>query len=57
MYAGVGVGVYKDCIDAADKCIRIKECYTPIAENVEAYKEAFTRWNNAFDALNGTFYK
>jgi len=57
MYAGVGVGVYKDCIDAAKKCIRIKQCYTPIAENVAIYNEAFTRWNRAFDALNGTFYK
>lgn len=57
MYAGVGVGIYKDCIDAAERCVRIKEFYEPIPKNVAVYKEAFKRWNEAFDALNGTFYK
>ena len=57
MYAGVGVGVYKDCLDAAEKCVRIKEVYNPIPENVAAYQEAFKRYNEAFDSLNGTFYK
>lgn len=57
MYAGVGVGVFKDCIDAAEKCVRVKEAYEPIPENVAEYKKAFERWNEAFDALNGTFYR
>ena len=57
MYAGVGVGVYKDCIDAANKCVRVKKSYKPIQENVEEYKAAFERWNEAFDALNGSFYR
>lgn len=57
MYAGVGVGVFKDCIDAAEKCVRVKEAYESILKNVEEYKKVFERWNEAFDALNGTFYK
>ena len=57
MYAGIGVGVYKDCLDAASRCVRVKEVYTPIPENVKAYKKAFEKWNEAFDALNGSFYK
>lgn len=57
MYSGIGVGVYKDCIDAANKCVRVSKVYKPILENVELYKESFNRWNEAFDALNGKYYK
>ena len=57
MYAGIGLGVYKDCIDAAKKCIRIKETYIPDKTAVKAYEEGFARYMNAFNALNGTFYK
>ncbi len=56
MYAGVGIGIFSDCIEAAEKCVKIKNVYEPIPENVAAYKIAFDRWINAFDALNGTFY-
>ena len=57
MYAGIGLGIYKDCIDAAQKCIRIKETYIPDETAVKAYEEGFARYMNAFNALNGTFYK
>lgn len=57
MYAGVGVGVYEDCFDAVEKCVRVKETYNPMPENVKVYKEAFARWKEAFDVLNGSFYK
>ena len=57
MYAGIGLGVYKDCIDAAKKCIRIKETYVPDETAVKAYEDGFNRYMNAFNALNGTFYK
>lgn len=35
MYAGIGLGIYKDCKDAAEKCIRIKETYVPNSDNVQ----------------------
>lgn len=57
MYAGVGINIYKDCAEAVEKCVRVKETYKPILENVKAYRKSFERWNEAFDALNGTFYK
>ena len=57
MYAGIGIGVYKDCEDAAQKCIRIKETYLPEPKAVAAYEEGFKRYMEAFNALNGTFYK
>ncbi len=57
MYAGIGLGVYKDCEDAANKCIRIRETYMPDQERVQAYEKGFQRYINAFNSLNGTFYK
>ena len=57
MYAGVGLGIYRDCIDASNKCVRIKETYIPNIEVAQVYQEAFARYNDAFDALNGTFYR
>lgn len=57
MYAGVGIGVYDDCLDAAEKCVRIKETYYPNPDHEQIYQEAFRRWSEAFDALHGTFYK
>ena len=57
MYAGIGIGVYKDCEDAAKKCIRIKETYKPNPKAVIAYEEGFKRYMDAFNALNGTFYR
>lgn len=56
MYAGIGLGIYKDCKDAAEKCIRIKETYVPDSDNVPVYEEGFNRYMRAFNALNGTFY-
>ena len=55
MYAGIGLGIYKDCMDAAEKCIRIKETYVPNSDNISVYEEGFSRYMRAFDALNGTF--
>lgn len=57
MYAGVGSGVYEDCIDAAEKCVHITKRFEPNTATFEAYGEAFKRWNKAYDALIGTFYK
>lgn len=57
MYAGIGIGIYKDCKDTAEKCIRIKETYVPNSDNVSVYEEGFNRYMRAVDALNGTFYK
>ncbi len=57
MYAGIGLGIYKDCEDAANKCIRVKETYMPNSEAVVIYEEGFERYMAAFNALNGTFYR
>ena len=57
LYAAVGMGLYKDCIEAAEKCVRIKQTFVPNPEAVEEYKKAYALWNEAFDTLNGTFYK
>ncbi len=57
MYAGIGLGIYRDCNDAAQRCVRVKQTYLPRAEAAAAYAEGFRRYLDAFDALNGSFYK
>ncbi len=57
MYAGIGIGLFKDCEDAAKQCIRIKETYIPNPKAAEAYENGFKRYMEAFSALNKTFYK
>ena len=56
MYASIGLGIYKDCQDAADHCIRISQTYLPRPDAVKAYEEGFERYMRAFNALNGTYY-
>lgn len=56
MYAGVGSGIYADCIDAAKKCVHITQKYIPNSNTFTAYEKALKRWNDAYDAIN-SFYK
>lgn len=56
LYAAVGLGLYEDCISASKQCVQIKKTFTPDPVAVEEYKKAYELWNQAFEALNGTFY-
>lgn len=57
MYAGIGLKLFKDCTEAAEKCVKIKTTYYPNPDAVQDYREGFSKYLNAFDALNQTFYK
>ena len=57
LYAGIGSGIYKDCQDAVTRAVKITQEFTPNPDNKDAYMEAFTRWCDAYDALDGRFYK
>lgn len=57
MYAGIGLGIYKNCEDAANKCIRVKQTYIPNPKVIEIYEAGFERYMEAFNTLNGRFYK
>ena len=51
LYAGVGVGVYKDCHEAA-KVARTTKEYTPNPENFAAYDAAYQKACDVYDALD-----
>ena len=55
LYAGVGVGVYKDCHEAA-KVARTTLEYTPNPDNFEAYDKAYKRFCDVYDALDGKIF-
>jgi xylulokinase len=56
LYAGVGVGVYKNCQEAAS-VVRIENTYEPNPANYEAYDEAYARFDVAYDALDEKVFK
>ncbi len=43
MCAGIGARIYKDTFDAVDKCIHIKEFFTPNLDNQEIYQKTFDK--------------
>ena len=57
MFAGIAGGVFRDCSEAIDRCVRLAKTYTPDAERHKVYAEAFERWCEAYMTVNGTFYK
>ena len=57
LYAGIGSGVYKDPHDAIGRAVKVTKQFDPNPANAAAYKEAYDRWVEAYDALNGRFYK
>jgi len=56
MCAGIGAGLYKDCRDAIDRCVRIAKTYVPNKSKVPVYEEAFQKWNRAYEVLNREIY-
>ncbi|MDR1044594.1 MAG: carbohydrate kinase [Candidatus Adiutrix sp.] len=52
MCAGIGAGVFRDINDAIGKCVKIDKSYLPDEKNIEAYDNAYSRWNNAYETLN-----
>jgi xylulokinase len=55
LYAGVGVGAYKNCHEAAS-VVRIENTYEPNPANYAAYDEAYARFGAAYDALDGKVF-
>lgn len=56
LYAGIGVGEYKDAHEAADRAVKITQTYYPNPDNYEAYDKAYRRFNDVYDALNGKIF-
>jgi len=56
MCAGIGAGLYKDCRDAINRCVRIEKTYIPNPSRIPYYEDAFIRWNKAYEVLNRDVY-
>ncbi|WXG42529.1 MAG: xylulokinase [Promethearchaeati archaeon SRVP18_Atabeyarchaeia-1] len=50
--AGVGVGIYKGVVEAADLMVRITERYTPDKENSTLYSKLFDIYERTYQALS-----
>ena len=57
MFAGIAGGVFADCAEAIEKCVRLAKTYTPDPEKHEIYEKAFEVWSEAYMTVNGTFYR
>lgn len=55
MLAGVGVGIFKDTTEAVEKCVRIKEKFTPNAETTKVYDKMFGFYKEIQEKLSGTY--
>lgn len=57
MFAGIAGGIFADCAEAIDKCVRLAKTYLPDLERHKIYADAFEVWKEAYLSVNGTFYK
>ncbi len=56
MCAGIGAGLYTDCFDAVDKCVKVTKVYKPDERKVPAYEEAFKVWERCYTISNEQIY-
>ena len=56
LYAGVGVGVYQNCADASDRAVQLTSSYAPNPETFDAYDKAYQRFDDIYNALDGTIF-
>jgi len=56
MCAGIGAGLFADCKDAVNKCVKITKVYTPDERKIDKYKLAFGRWEQYYNICNDKIY-
>ena len=56
MCAGIGAGLFKDCIDAIQHCVHVEKIYIPDRNKKEAYGEAYKRWDKSYNVLLKEIY-
>lgn len=57
MLAGVGAGLFESASEAVEKCVHVKELYTPNPEVVPVYRETFETWSHCLEVANKEIYK
>ena len=55
LYAGIGAGIYKDPADAT-KSVHVIKTYEPNPANFAAYEDAFKRFSDLYEALEGRVF-
>jgi len=56
MCAGIGAGLFSNCQEAVDKCVKVTKIYTPDLEKVHKYEEAFEIWQRYYNKSNEEIY-
>lgn len=56
LYAGIGVGAYENCRDAAEKAVQLTEVFEPNPEKFAAYDKAYQRFINVYNALDNRIF-
>ena len=56
MCAGIGAGLFEDCYDAVDKCVKITKVYKPDERKVPEYEESFKVWERCYMVSNEQIY-
>ena len=56
MLAAVGVGMYKDVIEAEKNMVHVMKRFDPIPQNVKTYEELFAVFNDGFNDLRAKFW-
>ncbi|MGI6627846.1 MAG: FGGY-family carbohydrate kinase [Bacillota bacterium] len=56
MCAGIGAGLFENCADAVEKCVRISKTYMPSKKASKEYEEAFKRWSRCYSIANSEIY-
>jgi len=57
LFAGVGVGVYANHVEAAKATVKVVKTYEPNPANFAAYDDAFKRFREAYESLTrGTYF-
>lgn len=51
MLAGIGIGIYKDVVEAADKMVRVGAVYTPDPVLKQVYDDSYGRFRAVYEAL------
>ena len=56
MCAGIGAGIFKDCLDAVKKCVKVAKVYKPDSERTAEYRKAFDVWERYYSVCNEKIY-
>ncbi len=56
MCAGIGSGIFRDCYDAVEQCVKVAKVYKPDPLKVSDYEKAFQIWERCYSISNEQIY-